>query len=287
MGLLRLELDIDADVYPELYATLTSLVSDASRGERLRQLAAAGLVWEKLRIRGHAALHGVAPEPAWAAVPAAAPLPAPATRAPRGTASGRAPAAARSPAPAPVAPEPPLSAPPGFVDLALDAAPVLAPVPAPPPVLPPVLPSARASAPASAPTSAVVPAPPPAPAVPVIPVAEPWPPVLMDVVEPESYGTAVPVAREQPRARARADSLVPSGSGRSSPTPPTPASMVEAHAPRVMPEAVAALQSSMPALPVDEPRDGPVPAPEPVVEHRSSTRSRLLRMKEKGLFKNG
>jgi hypothetical protein len=120
--------------------------------------------------------------------------------------------------------------------------------------------------------------------VPVIPVAEPWPPVLMDVVEPESYGSAVPVAREPTRGRARADSSVPAGSGRS---PPAPASIVEAPAPRAMPEAAAPLPSRMPALPVDESRDGPVPLPEPVVEHRSSTRSRLLRMKEKGLFKNG
>ena len=268
MGLLRLELDIDADVYPELYATLTSLVSDASRGERLRQLAAAGLVWEKLRIRGHAALHGVAPEPAWSAAPAAAPLPAPAARAPRSTASGRAPAAARGPAPAPVAAETPRSAPPGFVDLALDAAPVLAPVPAPPPAL----------------ASAVVPAPPPAPAVPVIPVAEPWPPVLMDVVEPESYGTAVPVSRESSRARARVDSPVPAGSGRA---PPPAASTVESRTPRAVPPAAAALPPPTLPLPVDDLRDGPVPAPEPVIEHRSSTRSRLLRMKEKGLFKNG
>jgi hypothetical protein len=50
---LRLELDIDADVYPELHATLTSLVSDASRGERLRQLAATGLVWETVRQSGY------------------------------------------------------------------------------------------------------------------------------------------------------------------------------------------------------------------------------------------
>jgi hypothetical protein len=62
---------------------------------------------------------------------------------------------------------------------------------------------------------------------------------------------------------------------------------VEERTSRAMPPAAAALPPPALPLPVDELRDGPVPVPEPVVEHRSSTRSRLLRMKEKGLFKNG
>jgi hypothetical protein len=41
----------------------------------------------------------------------------------------------------------------------------------------------------------------------------------------------------------------------------------------------------LPVRVVDEVHD--VAPPDPPVEHRSSTRSRLLRMKEKGLFKNG
>jgi hypothetical protein len=318
VGLLRLELDIDADVYPELYATLTSLVSDASRGERLRQLAAAGLVWEKLRIRGQAALHGVAPEPAWATAPGAAPLPAPAARAPRGTASSRTSAAARGPAPAPVAAEPPRSAPPGFVDLALDAAPVPEPAPlhepapsmapasaagpewAATPAVPPSAPSsvrtaARSTAPsrsgalsaaASAAPSATPSAAPPAASIARrFPVAEPWPPVLMDVVEPQAYGAAMPVSRETSRARAQVEAPVPADNGRSA--PPPAAGIVEVRTPHATPLSAAALPPGTLPQAMDELRDATMPAPEPVVEHRSSTRSRLLRMKEKGLFKNG
>lgn len=223
MGLLRLELDIDADVYPELHATLTSLVSDASRGERLRQLAAAGLVWEKLRIRGQAALHGVAPDATPAASAAMPPAPAPAPRAAR-AAAARAPAVARSPAPAPVPAAPPRTGPPGFVDLALDAAPEPAP----------------------------------APAAPAIPVAAPWPPVLMDVVDPGSFVSAVPIPMADDR---------PS---------------------RPMPLAPQTLAQTLPR-PMDDMQDDSAPnaVTEPPIEHRSSTRSRLQRMKEKGLFKNG
>jgi hypothetical protein len=243
VGRLRLELDIDADVYPELHATLTSLVSDASRGERLRQLAAAGLVWEKLRIRGQAALHGVAPDSThaaplapFAAVPAVAPAPAP--RAARSS-SGRAPAAARGPAPAPVPVPvaPPRSAPAGFVDLALDAAPEAQPVP-PPPLA--------------------------APAVPAPAVAQHWPPVLMDVVEPEAFATAIPVPKSDDR-----------------PSRPVPL------APQLSPPAPPPQRPSQP-VPVRLVDEAPELAPpDPPIEHRSSTRSRLLRMKEKGLFKNG
>ncbi|WP_280151638.1 hypothetical protein [Piscinibacter sp. XHJ-5] len=54
MANLRLELDIDSDVYPELYAKLLTIVTPGGRSERVRQLAASGLVWEMLRIEGHA-----------------------------------------------------------------------------------------------------------------------------------------------------------------------------------------------------------------------------------------
>jgi hypothetical protein len=226
VGLLRLELDIDADVYPELHATLTSLVSDASRGERLRQLAAAGLVWEKLRIRGQAALHGVAEAapltgPGGPAGPATAPAPAPRTRA----SASRAPAATRGLAP-PVTAVPPRSGPPGFVDLALDAEP--APVPV-----------AAAAA---------------------MPVTAPWPPVLMDVVDPGSFVTAMPIAMAEERS--------------SRPMPPAPPVLTS---PPSLPRAVEDMQDD----------SAPDPVLEPPIEHRSSTRSRLQRMKEKGLFKNG
>lgn len=58
---MRLEFDIDSEVYPELHAALSALKSTRARAERLRQLAAAGLVWEKVRLHGTAA---AAPVPA-------------------------------------------------------------------------------------------------------------------------------------------------------------------------------------------------------------------------------
>jgi hypothetical protein len=67
MAVVRLELDIDGDVYPELYAALTALGQPMLRDERLRQLAAMGLAWEAVRIHGPA----VTQLPAWAAPPPA------------------------------------------------------------------------------------------------------------------------------------------------------------------------------------------------------------------------
>lgn len=61
---MRLEFDIDSEVYPELHAALSALTSTRARAERLRQLAAAGLVWEKVRIHGSAAVAPAAAEPA-------------------------------------------------------------------------------------------------------------------------------------------------------------------------------------------------------------------------------
>lgn len=53
MTVLHLPLEIDPEVYPELYAMLVGLRSDAARVERLRQLAATGLVWETVRRDGY------------------------------------------------------------------------------------------------------------------------------------------------------------------------------------------------------------------------------------------
>lgn len=53
MAALHLAFDIDPDVYPELHAMLSAIGSDAARGERFRQLAATGLVWETVRVRGY------------------------------------------------------------------------------------------------------------------------------------------------------------------------------------------------------------------------------------------
>lgn len=58
MAVIHLDFGIDSDVHPELHAMLAVIGSGASRGERLRQLAATGLVWEAIRIQGHAASVG-------------------------------------------------------------------------------------------------------------------------------------------------------------------------------------------------------------------------------------
>lgn len=56
MATVRLDIEIDSEVYPELHAALAGLRSARARGERMRQLAAAGLVWENVRIHGAAAI---------------------------------------------------------------------------------------------------------------------------------------------------------------------------------------------------------------------------------------
>lgn len=53
---MRFEFDLDTEIYPELHASLVSLQSASARAERLRQLAASGLIWEKVRIHGVAAI---------------------------------------------------------------------------------------------------------------------------------------------------------------------------------------------------------------------------------------
>jgi hypothetical protein len=45
-------LEIDSDVYPELHARLIAIQSEGGRTERMRQLATSGLVWETLRMQG-------------------------------------------------------------------------------------------------------------------------------------------------------------------------------------------------------------------------------------------
>ena len=52
MAVIHLEFDVDSGVHPELHATLSSIGSGVSQGERLRQLAATGLVWEQYRLQG-------------------------------------------------------------------------------------------------------------------------------------------------------------------------------------------------------------------------------------------
>lgn len=63
MATVKLEFELDSEVYPELHAALSGLRSTRSRAERMRQLAAAGLVWEKVRLHGAAAVQLVEPSP--------------------------------------------------------------------------------------------------------------------------------------------------------------------------------------------------------------------------------
>jgi hypothetical protein len=54
MAVLHLEFDIDREVYPELHDLLAAIGNGISREERLRQLAATGLIWERTRLRAQA-----------------------------------------------------------------------------------------------------------------------------------------------------------------------------------------------------------------------------------------
>ena len=54
MATLHLELDIDSDVHPELFVRLASIERSPARLEKLRQLAATGLIWEIARLHGPA-----------------------------------------------------------------------------------------------------------------------------------------------------------------------------------------------------------------------------------------
>lgn len=84
MAILRLQLEIDSEVHPELYARLASLGRLAAREEKLRQLAATGLIWEVARLHGPAfAYPDAAAQPAGelphGGAAQAAPAPDPAT----------------------------------------------------------------------------------------------------------------------------------------------------------------------------------------------------------------
>jgi hypothetical protein len=133
MAIVRLEFDLDSDVYPELHAALAALGA-RSRAERVRQLAAAGLVWENVRIHGSAVI-GPTVLPAEKPVSAARPAPSPAPVSPPAavppmslrTSERSAPAAGRGGTRRPAGPVQPLDDHRGsdFVDLAIDAVPVL------------------------------------------------------------------------------------------------------------------------------------------------------------------
>ncbi|WKB55568.1 hypothetical protein [Eleftheria terrae] len=106
MAVIRLQLEIDSDVYPELYEGLHAIERPQARQERLRQLAASGLVWEAVRMHGGASI--TAPAPGVTAARQAA-VSAPAQPAPAQPAPAQ-PAPAQ-PAPAQPAPAQPAAAP--------------------------------------------------------------------------------------------------------------------------------------------------------------------------------
>ena len=77
MAVIRLTLDIDSAVHPELHAMLSEVGSDAAREERMRALAASGLAWERFRMLSQApATAQPATAAAWVA-PAVAGAPTP------------------------------------------------------------------------------------------------------------------------------------------------------------------------------------------------------------------
>jgi len=221
---LHFEFAVDSDVYPELYAVLASISSDPSRGERIRQLAASGLLWEAVRLHGAplTAIAGISnttyPE---------LPLASKSNVRTRTRNVGR--AVERR------APTPPSSS--DLEEAAIDAVPTAEPSPLRPADSSPKPDRHRG---ASAPTDI---------------------PVLVDVIR-----------FTKPSA--------PSGA-------PAP---MRSFAPAVeaVPLQTAALAIARDIDEADEEIDqADVLAPVATLMHNSATRSRLLRMKEKGLFKNG
>lgn len=235
MPTVRLEFELDSEVYPELHAALTSLRSTRARAERLRQLAATGLVWEKVRIHG-AAMGAPVTEERSGLVMRADVVAPPAT--PDVDPLPTAPKRAR-PSPKRRASD--------VVDLAINAEPM--PVPEPSPERRGVAPSRRD-----------------------VEQAIRELPVLMDVVTDLSV-TVVPDVSPlngHDDHRLHTPDL----------SEPAPWASMNAY-----PDDVPALSSEH----ADDDAEGP---PEPplhvtALSHKPATRSRLMRMKERGLFKNG
>ena len=266
MAIVRLEFDLDSDVYPELYGSLSALRSLESRAERLRQLAAAGLVWENVRIHGAGA---IGPTAVAAAVPPAAPgVAAVAAPRPSGPAvneraaaaekRGKGARSARPPAEPPVKKDPRWG---DFVDLAIDAEPVAARVPE-----PVALPLDR---------HAVVPRISPSD---VEQVARELP-VLRDVVDADEVVASQPAPLldlpAAPPLYVVTAAVPPSGvSVPSGPHAGAPgaAETASGEGGAVRDEAVGASEDGIHLT---------------SLAHKPATRSRLMRMKERGLFKNG
>lgn len=236
MPTIRLEFDVDSELYPELHAALSRLGSTRARGERMRQLAAAGLVWENVRIHGAAAIGpNAAPDAPVDASPRRSPAPGRAERSPPAERRSAARSRAATAAPSVAVDD---RGDPHFVDLAIDA------VPAPPA-------SERRRARAA--------------------------PRLGDYVERE-----LPVLRD----------IV----GEAAEAPDAEARPAWVDGPQPGPQAMAP-GSDLPGRPAaevdaaDHEATSTVPADAathlPALALKPASRSRLMRMKEKGLFKNG
>jgi len=242
MATVRIEFDLDSDVYPELHAALLRLGDAGLRGERIRQLATAGLVWENVRIHGAAAIGPNPAVPPAARVVPPVPVPAPLPV-----------LAAEVDPPVDRKPPRPKKAPArrkddvrgaDFVDLAISAE----PAPSPPLV-------ERRKAPRDL-------------------------PVLMDVVADEevedSRTMALAAAAEPVPVPLSPPPLPPLPL----PPPPPPAVALPDPVPHPVIAAVEPLADEAVILPVD-------PHHLASLAETPQRRSRLMRMKERGLFKNG
>jgi hypothetical protein len=75
MAVIRLQVEVDSEVYPELYERLRAIARPQAREERMRQLAASGLAWESVRLQGGVTVSAAAPVAPVAAVAAVAAVP--------------------------------------------------------------------------------------------------------------------------------------------------------------------------------------------------------------------
>ena len=235
MPTIRLEFDVDSELYPELHAALSRLGSTRARGERMRQLAAAGLVWENVRIHGASAIGPNSPGEVPADVtPRRSPAPGRAERSP--SAERRGTSRTRSAPAAPVAAADDRGDP-HFVDLAIDAVPA------------PTAPERRRARAAPRLGDYV----------------ERELPVLLDIVAEAADGSDA----EAPALRVG-----------------TPESGIEvtASASDLANSSEAQADAHLHEAPL-VPTDGATHLP--ALALKPASRSRLMRMKEKGLFKNG
>jgi hypothetical protein len=235
MAALHFEFVVDSDVYPELHAALASIGSPESRGERIRQLAATGLLWEAARIHGASVT----------AIAGPSSPPYPELQLAKGSVRNRARIAARSAdRRSPTTPSPgELTGP------------------------------ANGAIPAEAPSAVDAPAPPlhdrrlDAPSAAQIPV-------LIDVVRftPPSAPSGAPGRATQPGVPADARAW-PSAQAAEALPAPSDARTIDDNV------------DDSPGEPADD--HAVVLAPVATLIQRPAARSRLLRMKEMGLFKNG